>query len=270
MATYSYLYPLLNNPQWLREQYIDNGLSTIEVAKLAGAKTPNSARQALLRHGIPVRDYREGQVHNREHDFIFNESVIAGCLLGDGYLIKSNKTSKNSVPYFAKTNKYLEHVQYVAGFLFNEPDKFITPEIAMCRGKECPIFTLRGHTDDCLTPLYDKWYPASNGFKKVVPTDLELDSTMLLHWFLDDGSSYHRRKESPVKQITVTFACESFTKTEQDFLARQMFDKWGLMVNIRSYADGTGWRMHLRQSQTDLFFSIIGPPPVASMAYKWK
>ena len=260
----------LNNSHWLREQYIDNGLSTIDIARLAGAKTPNSARQALLRHNIPVRDYREGQVHNRAHDFILNESVIAGCLLGDGYLIKSNKESRIAAPYFAKANKYLEHIQYVASFLFVEPDKFITPGTSICRGVECPVVHLRSHTDERLREIYEKWYPASNGYKKVVPTDLVLDETVLLHWFLDDGSSYRRRKDSPVKQITITFACESFTKTEQEYLANQMLDKWGLFVNIRSYSDGTGWRMHLCQSQADLFFEIIGAPPVQSLAYKWK
>jgi hypothetical protein len=92
---------------------------------------------------------------------------------------------------------------------------------------------------------------------------------------MDDGSSYRRKGYGRrSKQIIVSFACESFTKDEQDFLAQQMWDNWGLYVNIRQYRIGSKgeqqYRMHLRQSQADLFFSIIGPPPVPSLAYKWK
>lgn len=271
----SYKYPLLNDESWLREQYFDKGFSTVTIGEMVQAKDSNSVRQALIRFGITPRNPHEGQVYLRHHDFNLDMDIINGCMLGDGYMRKHKKESVVCVPYFTKKNKFLDHVQYVASFLFDEPDKFITSTTGMCLGKEFPIYVLRGHTDDRLTEIYEKWYPASNNYKKIVPLDLKLNERILLHWFMDDGSSYRRKGYGRrSKQIVISFACESFTKEEQEFLAQQMLDKWGLMVNIRYYrigSDGrTHYRMHLPQSQAEKFFNIIGPPPVPSLAYKWK
>lgn len=268
-------YLLLNDEAWLREQYLDKGLSTLAIQKLVDAKDCNSVRQALIRIGVTPRNQREGQIYLREHDFNLDMDVINGCLLGDGYLQKYRMVSDVCVPYFSKKNKFLDHVQYVASFLFNNPEKFVTSTTNKCLGKDFPIYVIRGHTDERLTEVHEKWYPASNNYKKIVPLDLELNERILLHWFMDDGSSYRRHGYGRrSKQIIITFSCESFTKEEQEFLAQQMLDKWGFRVNIRYYrigSDGrTHYRMHLVQSQADLFFSIIGPPPVPSLAYKWK
>jgi len=272
----SYKYPLLNDESWLREQYFDKGLSTVAIGEMVQVKDCNSVRQALLRFGITPRNWLETRPQNNSHEeFILDMDVINGCMLGDGYMRKFNKSSKISLPYFTKKNKFLDHVQYVASFLFDEPNNFITSGVSKCLDKEFPIYQLRGHTDERLTEVYEKWYPASNNYKKIVPFDLELNERILLHWFMDDGSSYRRHGYGRrSKQIVISFACESFTKEEQEFLAQQMFDKWGLRINVRYYrigSDGsTQYRMHLAQSQSDLFFSIIGPPPVPSLAYKWK
>lgn len=57
---------------------------------------------------------------------------------------------------------------------------------------------------------------------------------------------------------------------DQEFLAKQMFDKFGLNAKVCRAQTGTGWRIHLPQSQAQDFFKIIGPCPVPSLAYKWK
>lgn len=275
MPAYSYKYPLLNDAQWLYQKYINEGLSTAQIAALAGAPISNSARQALIRHNIPVRNIREARILHRNNDFVWNESVLNGCMLGDAKMIRYNKKSSISAPYFAKKNKYRDHIEYVASFIFNEPDKFIQPYTEKYQGGELYYWILRSYSQDSLNEIYDKWYPSSNDYKKVVPRDLKLDAVSLLHWFMDDGSSYRRKGYGRrSKQIVISFACESFTKEEQEFLAQQMWDNWGLYVNIRQYRIGSKgeqqYRMHLRQSQADLFFNIIGSPPVPSLAYKWK
>jgi len=271
----AYKYPLLNDRDWLYERYVTEGLSTLRIAKLAGAIQCNSVRQSLLRYSIPVRNQREAQIHHRDNDFNLNNSVLAGCLLGDGKMGVHSKISNLCAPYFAKKNKYRDHIEYVAGFFFNTPSNFIQPYEEKYQGGILNYWTLRSYSQDCLKEIYQKWYPANNNYKKIVPLDLALDEVSLLHWFMDDGSSYQRKGYGRrSKQIVITFACESFTKDEQEFLSHQMFCKWGLNVNIRYYnigSDGnTHYRMHLRQSQADLFFEIIGPPPVPSLAYKWK
>jgi len=50
-----------------------------------------------------------------------------------------------------------------------------------------------------------------------------------------------------------------------------MEKKFGLKGTlIKNGGKGTDCRIALNQSNIDSFFNIIGPLPVASMAYKWK
>ena len=115
---------MLNDKDWLRGKYEKEGLSTNAIAELVGVKTPNSVRQALLRHGIKVRSVSDGLTYGREDDgFIINKSVLTGCLLGDAYLSVYNKRSDCSYPCFRKKNKHQDHVEFVAELMFVDKSK---------------------------------------------------------------------------------------------------------------------------------------------------
>lgn len=60
MNNKSYKYPLLNDHDWLYKNYITNSLSTNKMRDMVGCKTSNSVRQALIRHGISLRNISEG------------------------------------------------------------------------------------------------------------------------------------------------------------------------------------------------------------------
>ena len=45
-------YEQLHNKIWLKTKYIDDGLSTLEIAELVGAKSAHSVAQALTRANI--------------------------------------------------------------------------------------------------------------------------------------------------------------------------------------------------------------------------
>ena len=102
MHTKSYKYPKLNDREWLYKCYVEQKLSTIEISKLAGARTCNSVRQALIRNNIPVRSISDGITAKHPDFFVINQDVLDGCLLGDGYMIRYNRLSNKSYPYFAK------------------------------------------------------------------------------------------------------------------------------------------------------------------------
>ena len=125
-----------------------------------------------------------------------------------------------------------------------------------------------------LLPIYRKWYPKENNYKKVVPRDLELTPEHILHWFMDDGYSCFRNRHTATrvqkKQVIVCFCSESFTKEDQMFLIEQMDRKFGIKSSVRKTKGGTGWRIFVHQSCADHFFEVIGPCPVPSMQYKWK
>jgi len=87
---------------------------------------------------------------------------------------------------------------------------------------------------------------------------------------MDDGSSYQRRKSNKTKQITITLCTECFTKENQQMLVDKINKEYGFKCTVVVSNDGTGWRIRLPQSQTALFYDIIGKCPVPSMEYKWK
>jgi len=161
-------YPLLNDKEWLFKKYIEENLSTEKICSLVGAKAPNSVRQHLIKHSIPVRSIGDGLRANRETDgLIIDEEVINGCLLGDGFLCKWNKKSNNSYPYFAKRNKYYDHVKYVSRILFGEKwEKRVKENDEKSLGKRHIIFTLRSLSNEKLQCYYEKWYPGWNNYKK--------------------------------------------------------------------------------------------------------
>ena len=284
-------YDLLNNKEWLNQKYIAEGLSTVEIAKIVGVKAANSVRQALIRHGIKVRNLSDGLTFGRKSDqFELNKrsiQVLYGCLLGDGYLRCHNKRSSISNPYFAKINKFRDHITLVATELFNSVSLAKVKEsVNVCRGKSLIYYSMRSLSHVELKPIYDKWYPLCSGFKKVVPRGLKLTPLMIMHWFMDDGCSYRRKreykKENPKyvwkngnakkneNQIIISFSSESFSKEDQEFLAGQMKNTFGLDAKVCPCQFGTGWRIFIPQSQAQKFFEIIGPCPVPSLAYKWK
>lgn len=111
----SYKYPILNDRDWLYARYWVDCMSTRQIASMVGCKDCNSVRQALIRFDIPVRNVSDG-ITVLNTPINVNKSVIDGCLLGDAYMRIWNKSSPISNPYFAKTNKYLDHVVYVGGY----------------------------------------------------------------------------------------------------------------------------------------------------------
>lgn len=265
-------YPLLNDRDWLHTKYVTEKLSTKKIAKLVGAKSPNSVRQALIKFNIPVRGIPDGYYTTRKDDgFVINHDVIEGCLLGDACLTIWNKKSKNSSPCFCKGNIHLEHIEYVAKELFPYTwNQRIDMELREKLGKK-DLYLLRSFTHQALKPYFERWYPLSKEYTKHVPEDLLLTPTVLLHWFLDDGNSYQRRKTSKTKQVVITFCTESFPKTNQEMLQAKLFETFGLKVRLaKQSVGGYNYRLVLIQSQASYFYDLIGPSPIQCMRYKWK
>jgi len=272
-------YHQLNDKEWLYNKYIIEELSTNDITKIVGAKTQNSVRQHLIKHGIEVRSISEGLTIGRKDDgFIINLPVIEGCLLGDGYLNSYNKESDLSYPCFLKKNKNYDHIKFVSQLLFGEKwEMRISEGDRILNNKRFNYFSIRSLSNKDLMPVFRRWYPEWNDYKKVIPEDLEVSSELMLHLFLDDGCSCLRKRKklgkSPKikeRQIIITLCTECFSEKDQKNLALKIYDCFGLDIKVRSANSGTGWRMYVLQSQADLFYEIIGPCPVPSMEYKWK
>lgn len=272
----SRLYTQLNDPGWLRQKYCVEKLSLNQIAKLVGARRSNSVGQALKRFGLVVRTISEGLIvanpkrYHTDKAWICDKEVIEGSLLGDGGLRRHNRFNSESYAAFYKRNKFLDHVTLVASALY--PGNFdgrIKPETHSINGKSFTYYLLSSYAHKELLQMDEQWYPASNNFKKVVPADLVLTPKIMLHWFMDDGSTSWRKSRKTLP-VGLVFCSESFTLEEQEFLCEQMRE-FDLKVRVTPYHNqGTGWRIKMAAASVEHFWEVIGPPPVPSLAYKWK
>lgn len=278
----SYKYPLLNDKDWLYDLYITQQQSTITIAELAGAKTGNSARQALGRFGIQVRNNREGAILNQVDDIIVDKDFIDGSLLGDACLLLSNKTSKICEPSYSRGQKYYEYVNWCGQQISQSSCKKIRKQITKINYKGqlryYESYTYMTMTSSLLRPFYNRWYPESNGFKKIVPRDINFTPKTFLVWFMDDGCSmyrdmYHKGK-TPLNErkgkALIKFSSESFSEEDNQFLCDGFNNVFDLQMKVIPYSAGTGYKIRILQSKSIDFFNIIGPPPVECYKYKWK
>lgn len=271
-------YRELNSPDWLSQKYEVEGLSTKRIAELIGA-TPNSVRQYLLKYGMPLRNIREGLIKGRKSDGFkltpYAQQIIEGSLLGDGGLYSYNRESDVSAPAFKKRNKFRDHIELVCSGVGIHNSRIRRSE-EWVKGVKCIVHSFKTLSHDSLMPLFRKWYPFATGFRKIVPGDLVLSPIVLLHWFLDDGSSSWRNRKYPKawkqrkEQVRLTFCTESFTKEENQFLRGQMKDLFDIPCSVIPVNSGSGWRIKVLQASVPAFFEVIGPCPVESLAYKWK
>jgi len=278
-------YTLLNDVDWLRERYTIEGKSTVEIANIVRCSSPQTVCQSLRKHGIHVRSKSEGHLVKRQGDGLILDdttlSIITGCLLGDGFFSRNRGTGN---PQFRKNNIYYDHQLFVAKQLFGEKYKErISGPFANDGGlskNSKPLFHLRSLVHPELLYLYDLWYPESNEYKKIIPENIPLNSTVLLHWFLDDGYSYKAQRRYPNpkynKEVTRCYFCtQSFRLEELSFLCERIKDIFCITMKPRFHqrhgiVAGTGYEIEIWESCVKDFFDIIGPSPVNSLSYKWK
>jgi len=269
-------YEKLNDKDWLYQKYIIEKLGIRKIAKLVGARICNSVRQALIKFDIPVRNISDGLTCNRRNDgFVFDKEILDGCLLGDGFLRAYNRKSDKSYPYFCKHNIYYDHVSFVAKQIFKYNWRKKIKEYKNTykykgEKKHNTVYGLRSYCHKELLSYFREWYPPENDYKKVIPRSVELTPTVLLHWFLDDGCSYKRKRKT--RQIIIALCSECFYKENQEFLQEQFIKKFGIKTRLKKIPckNYDGYRIIINQSYADKFYNVIGPPPVPNLAYKWK
>jgi hypothetical protein len=276
-------YSLLNNSILLNKLYSYDKLSTISIAEKCGAKSSNSVRQFLIKHHIVIRNCREAQIHSREEDgFILNKAVIDGGLLGDASLGIHSIDSAISMPYYVRKNKHREHISWVARQLIkNSPESYICDEFNTLNGKRFKYYNLRTQSHDCLKEYIRRWYPECNvydptrSYMKIIPDDIDISPLSLLHAFLDDGTTYRRRKDSLKKQVYAQLCLQGFPKDNLEMFCEKYKREYGNDINIKTRPcyTGYGYLLEISQGSYQKFMDVIGPCPEPLKEvfdYKWK
>ena len=151
--------------------------------------------------------------------------IINGTLLGDASIKFDNfNYKKYNKKYFsykvvAKDRKFLEWIE----MLFKK-FKIYNCWISRDNNKNSAIFALWFYINKYpeFLSLRDKWYKkVNNKTIKNVPRDLELTSTVMLHWYLGDGCLI-RRKNDQNRVPCIVLATNTFSKEDIDFLIQKL------------------------------------------------
>lgn len=247
-------------PEWLEEKHHADGLTYTEMSEIAGVST-SCISYHMKKHNIKGRSTSEAVAIARGNKLKNGLSehgleVMVGEMLGDGGLTAK---SVYSAEFAARSNKK-RHRDWLAKILDNEGFAIRTEhqqnEAVVGSGMRYDSYRVRTLYYPCLKNVYDAWYTGptnsdtggSNPSKRV-PEDVEITPTVLLHWWLGDGSWCDRDKHARI-------CAHGFTDTGRTRLINAL-----AVEEIEATAQSSGY-IYIRTTSTNRFFTYMADPPV--------
>lgn len=148
------------------------------------------------------------------------ESIVVGCVLGDGYL---NKSTRNAMLYFSQTVRRCNSVSWLQKelqpFTPGSVCEFTTVTVTGVMSITAYMYTVH-HPE--FTKFHKMFY--LNG-KKVVPSNIGdyLDELALAVWFMGDGHT---------DRVYSTLCSQSFSSSEGTLLLEVLREKFNLEGHI--------------------------------------
>jgi len=164
------------NEEWLREKYVGEELFGTEIAGMCGVD-PVTIYNWLRKFNIPVQQRGKRPNHVELTDELCE--FLDGLLLGDG-----NIHPRHAGAAYQHRDKHIRYLEWLS-------DKL--EEFGLERSGKIYEYEQRGRPDGHyktkdyieLSEFYRRWYDDG---KKVIPEDLDLTPTVLLNWYVGDGT----------------------------------------------------------------------------------
>jgi len=196
------------------------------------------------------------QVSNMIRIPAYQQSVITGLILSDGWLIFSSKTSKSARLGFKQS---LSNSAYFL-FLFSllSPYYSTIPSFISSKRKETNTYALQIFTRSlpCFTELLSIYYP--NGIKRI-PADIFnlLTPIALAHWIMGDGNK---------NRHGLTISTESFSLNDTVRLINVLMIRYRLDCTMRQKSPG--YTIYITEKSMPLLRTLVQPHMHSSMLYK--
>jgi len=242
--------------EWLRKKYVDERLSTYQIAKLCGT-TPSVIKGQMRRHNIPYRSHSEAvHIARANHCDISKEAIewINGELLGDGCLTGRSPYSAS----FACGSKYIEYIEYVRDTLksfgieqIGKINKYYHKDLNCYSYRYCS----RAYPE--LSIIRKQWYPEG---KKIIPKDIKLTSLTLRQHYIGDGCLHKSEDSNPDIQLCTC----GFSIFDVDWFIKQLV---GLGFKATRWLSNNS--IHISAYSTKEFLKYIGKSPVKCYEYKF-
>lgn len=227
---------------WLEEQYIEENKSGLDIAEKCNV-TKGTIYRWLKKFGIKVRsDYGSHRARKWRNSVDWNQKqrdVVYGSLLGDGYITKSGT--------FELETKEKEFAQLI----YNSLPKELFQSKQPVEYRYWRVYTI---VQEWFKELRNDWY--IDGKKLLIPKDMELTPTILLHWYLGDGH-FSKHRDAPVlTSIFVNTGVATKKLRELGFEVSQ-YGPYGKVYKILI-------------KDKEKYFEYIGGCPISCYDYKWK
>lgn len=241
-------YPELHNEEWVYEKYVEEYLTTGEIAEIVGCGRSHAIR-SVSRH-IPEDKIRSNGAQGNVLDTPLSSEmrqILEGELLGDGHI--RNKYETDTAAFYYGTAKdgyrnWLYRRFQDEGFKTRTGNRY---------DKKYTQYRLETRNYRCLKDLRDSWYPSG---EKTVPDGFEITPISLRHWYIGDGS----RSEGGYVIYAYNFEGDQLQRLV-DQLAENYIE-----------ATANNGVLRVRDAWVSDFFDYMAPPPpeVESVyGYKW-
>lgn len=187
----------------------------------------------------------------------YQQSVIIGLLLSDGWLTSENKKHKNAALGFEQSLAKVRYILFVFNLLSHYCSKSPHFKIKTRLGIRSYSLTLYTRSMPCLTELRSVFY--LNGVK-ILPFDIYnmLTPVALAHMIMGDGSS---------QRHGLTICTDSLTLKDIVRLINVLIIRYRLVCSLRQHSI-TQTRIYIKQSSMPLLRTIVIPHMCSSMLYK--
>lgn len=162
--------------------------------------------------------------------------IINGLMLGDGCISYPRSTSKYPRLTNVRKASDIEYLKWQCEKLqcFYSATPKLYSKLDIRTQKTYNSCYVSSRSAPAFKEFYGKWYPSG---KKIVPRDLVLTPLTIAIWFCDDG---HMRFSNDLeKVIFVKFSTDGFTKTDTEFLASLLSNKYSEYFGV--YRNGSGY-----------------------------
>lgn len=186
----------------------------------------------------------------------YQQSVITGLILSDGWLTFGSKTSKSARLGFKQSLSHSGYFWFVFSILSHYCSSF--PNFISSTRKNTKTYALQILTRSlpCFTELHAIYYP--NGIK-IIPADIYnlLTPVALAHWISGDGVK---------NRHGLTISTESFSVNDTVKLLNVLMIRYSLDCSIRKHS--TGYIIYIKEKSMPLLRTLILPYMHSSMLYK--
>ncbi len=244
---------LWKDKDWLYQKYVVEKLNQTEMAKLVGVAS-STIRKHLIKNDIPIRSLSETLFLCRKNPpiTISDEMMefIQGNVLGDGGIFSvSDKKNIQRTASYAHSSKYLDMLLYLRD-VFEKNGIESMGNINRFVHKRNRAIYYQYWTKHYEELLAIRNYMYKDG-KKIIPKDLEFTPTIVLHWYIGDGSlnKYKHNK-------SITICTQGFSVEDVDFAVKK-FNKIGLHCTRQPSCNSISFAM----KSTGDFLDFVGPCP---------